>query len=286
MRGRQWAATVALGATVLGITGFAPAAPHHTTASTCKNSRTAPVIDVLVGYTPRARRDAGGVRQIRGDVRRAVRLTNVAFSSSGVRARLRLVHTTAVFVPAEQDRVSQALLRRIATRGDGVADEVHRLRNRHGADLVSVIGGGRAAGGFGYTPKRPSARTANHGFSLVAHSSLKHFSFAHEIGHNLGATHYRVARPEQPTHGANGYFPKNGSFSTLMAYESACRKATKGRCNRINHFANPRQTYRGQPLGKPGVADTASVFNRTSKAIASYRKSKHCPKYRPRASRR
>ncbi|MDG4862742.1 zinc-dependent metalloprotease family protein, partial [Streptomyces sp. T-3] len=173
----------------------------------------------------------------------------------------------------------EKLLRAVAAPGDGIADGLHTLRDRHGADLVSVITGGRNAGGIGYVPSAPGPRTANYGFTVVAQNAIGHYSFAHEIGHNLGASHDRVTQPVQPPpYGANGYFPRDGDWSTIMAYESGCRRATKGRCNRINRFETPHRTYRGAalgvPLGKRNEADTADVFSTTGKAVAGYRPAK------------
>ncbi|MFF8610514.1 hypothetical protein ACF06X_31885 [Streptomyces sp. NPDC015346] len=63
-----------------------------------------------------------------------------------------------------------------------------------------------------------------------------------------------------------------------MAYESSCRKTTKGACTRINHFTNPKQTYRGEalgvPLGKPGQSDTSDVLSRSGVTVAAYRTAK------------
>ncbi|MER5888634.1 reprolysin-like metallopeptidase [Streptomyces sp. NPDC001941] len=242
----------------------------------CKGGQNISLVDVLVGYTPKAVKEAGGDAQMRAQVTRGITLANAAFAGSGTRVRLRLVRTTPVSVPAARDKVDQALLRSIADPRDGLADNLHQLRDQYGADLVSVVAGGRDAGGLGYAPENPGPSTVNYGFNVVAQSSIGHYSMGHEIGHNLGASHDRVTQPVQPPpYGANGYFPKDGDWSTIMAYESGCRKATKGSCNRINQFENPRMSYRGEatgvPLGMRNEADTADVFGKTSQGVASYR---------------
>ncbi|WEH36524.1 zinc-dependent metalloprotease family protein [Streptomyces sp. AM 4-1-1] len=268
--------------------GTPPAGPRGAAADTavtpraaaaCKGGQGITLIDLLIGYTPKATTEAGGDKQIRAEITRAVALANEAFAVSGTKARLRLVHVTPVKVTAAQDGVTQELIKAVAATNDKVADELHPLRDKYGADLVSVIAGGNAAGGLAYTPTAPSVNTSNYGFSVVARSALSHFSLVHEIGHNLGASHDRVTQPKQPPpRGANGYFPKSGNWSSLMAYESGCRKATKGRCGRINHFANAHETYRGEalgvPLGRPDEADTGEVFNTTVKGVAAYRAAK------------
>lgn len=244
----------------------------------CKNGKNTALIDVLVGYTPGAMKEAGGEKQIRSRVTQAVALTNIAFANSGTKARVRLVRTVPVKATAAQDAVTNTLLKSVADPRDGVMDELHTLRDSTGADLVSVIAAGRAAGGLGYAPRAPGPSTANYGFSVTGQSAIDRFSFGHELGHNLGASHDRTTQPDQPPpYGANGYFPKSGDWSSLMAYESGCRKTTKGRCNRINYFSNAHMKYRGEALGvalgKPDESDTADVLSGTAKAIAAYRAS-------------
>ncbi|MFI6644983.1 reprolysin-like metallopeptidase [Streptomyces sp. NPDC050504] len=245
----------------------------------CKNGKNTALIDVLVGYTPGALKEAGGEKQIRSRVAQAVALTNNAFANSGTKARVRLVRTVPVKVAAAQDAVTNTLLKSIADPRDGAMDELHTLRDSTGADLVSVIAAGRAAGGLGYAPRSPGPSTANYGFSVTGQSAIDRFSFGHELGHNLGASHDRTTQPDQPPpYGANGYFPKSGDWSSLMAYESGCRKSTNGRCNRINYFSNAHMKYRGEPLGVPlgssNESDTSDVLSGTAKAIAAYRPSK------------
>ncbi|WP_406333040.1 InlB B-repeat-containing protein [Streptomyces sp. NBC_00203] len=143
---------------------------------------------------------------------------------------------------------------------------------------MSIIASGTASGGIGYTPENPGPQWADWAYTVTAQSAISHYSFAHELGHNLGANHNWTTEPAQPDNGASGYFPKKGDWSSLMAYESGCRKATKGACGRINRFSNAQQTYRGEVLGvpttKPGSADSSLVLNRTGTAVAAYRAAK------------
>ncbi|MET9673223.1 reprolysin-like metallopeptidase [Streptomyces sp. NPDC006482] len=247
-------------------------------AAACKGGKGYALIDTLVGYTPGARTEAGGDAQIKALAAKGVALANDAFSASGTKVRLRLVGTTLVTVPASLDGVTNKLLSAIALPADGVADTVPQLRDQYGADLVSVMAAGRAAGGLGYTPPEPGPSTAAWGYSVVGRGAIGNYSMGHEVGHNLSADHDRVTQPVQPENGATGYFPAKGDWSSLMAYESSCRKSTKGTCTRINHFSNPKQKYRGEPigipLGKPNQADSSDVLSKTGVAVAAYRAAK------------
>lgn len=246
-----------------------------TKAAACKGGAGYALVDVLVGYTPGARTEAGGDAQIKALAAQGIALGNDAFSASGTKVRLRLVGTTLVSVPASLDGVTNSLLSAVALPGDGVADAVAAQRDQHGADVVSVLAAGRAAGGLGYTPPDPGPATAPWGYNVVGRAAVTNYSMGHEIGHNMSADHDRVTQPVQPENGATGYFPAKGDWSTVMAYESSCRKATKGVCTRVNRFANPHQTYRGErlgvPLGDTDSADTADVLSTTGKAVAAYR---------------
>ncbi|MDV5142907.1 InlB B-repeat-containing protein [Streptomyces sp. SBC-4] len=247
-------------------------------AAACKGGKGFALIDTLVGYTPGARTEAGGDAQIKALAAKGIALANDAFSSSGTKVRLRLVGTAPVTVAASMDGVTNKLLGALALPADGIADNIPKLRDQYGADLVSVIAAGRAAGGLGYTPPDPGPSTAAWGYSVVGRGAIGNYSMGHEIGHNLSADHDRVTQPVQPENGATGYFPAKGDWSSLMAYESSCRKATKGACTRINHFSNPKQKYRGEPigipLGKPDQADSADVLSKTGMAVAAYRAAK------------
>ncbi|MFE6298936.1 hypothetical protein ACFVQF_33885, partial [Streptomyces sp. NPDC057866] len=90
------------------------AAPHRGTpasrAAACKGAAGHALVDVLVGYTPGARAEAGGDAQIKALAAQGVALGNDAFAASGTKVRLRLVGTTLVSVPASLDGVTNNLL--------------------------------------------------------------------------------------------------------------------------------------------------------------------------------
>ncbi|QNP71372.1 hypothetical protein IAG44_19320 [Streptomyces roseirectus] len=252
-----------------------PRSAPRTRKANCKGGAGISVVDTLVAYTPKAKAEAGGDAQIRAQAVKGVTLANEAFASSGIKVRLRLVFTTPVDVPPAYDTVSGASLAAFAKKNDGIADTLPALRDKYGADQVSVIAGGKAAGGIGYIPAPAGPSWSEWTYTVVAQSAIASYSFGHEIGHNLGSNHDWTTDPAQPDNGASGYFPAKGEFSTLMAYESSCRTATKGTCGRVNRFSNSHQKYRGLTLGKPMTqtdsADSAAVLGASGKAVAAYR---------------
>ncbi|WP_181160548.1 reprolysin-like metallopeptidase [Streptomyces solincola] len=249
---------------------------HHCAGLAVPRYTARPVtVDVLAAFTPAASREAGGAQAVRTRIRRAVASASQAFAASGVNARLRLVSVTAVAVPAKLDRPVDALLRGVSRRGDGIADGLPALRDRVGADLVTVVTGSQGAAGLAHRPRQVTPATSGYGYSLVAQSALAHHSLAHEIGHNLGARHDHVTEPGG-SGSARGYFPASGAWSTLEAYESSCRRTTGGPCTRINRFSNPRLTHQGERLGRPAggsrAADSARLFNAVVRHVADYRR--------------
>jgi hypothetical protein len=252
--------------------------PAEAPRAKCKGGDKISVVDILVGYSPKARAEAGGDSQIRAQIAKGISLTNDALATSGIKARVRLVHSAYVNVSATYDTQSAAALLAFAKKGDGVADTLPTLRDQYGADQVTMITGGSRMGGIGYTPAQPGPTWKEWAYSIVARNAIAHYSFGHELGHNLGANHDWTTEPNQPDNGAAGYFPKKGDWSTLMAYESSCRTATKGTCNRVNRFSNHNQSYRGQKLGtRPTAthaADSAPFFNTSAEAVAAYRTAK------------
>ncbi|HEY7817972.1 MAG TPA: hypothetical protein VIG29_07135, partial [Vicinamibacteria bacterium] len=84
-------------------------------------------IDLLVVYTPRARRRAGGVEAMASLVGLGVAEANLAFEKSEVSSRLRLVEIAEVpFVEAGRVESDLEILRE---GRDGALDEVHALRD-------------------------------------------------------------------------------------------------------------------------------------------------------------
>ena len=95
------------------------------------------LIDLMVVYTPGAAAAANGRPAIEALIQLGVEETNLAYQNSGVRQRVRLVHRQEV--PYQDSGSMSVDLGRLATVGDGYLDEVHALRDAHGADLVSLL---------------------------------------------------------------------------------------------------------------------------------------------------
>ena len=93
------------------------------------------IIDVMVLWTPAARQHVGGQANMTAKVQLGVELTNRGYANSGIIQRVRLVYAGEIDY-AEKSFVDD--LDALTDPNDGKMDEVHALRDRFGADIVST----------------------------------------------------------------------------------------------------------------------------------------------------
>ena len=163
-------------------------------------------------------------------------------------------------------------LRALTDRSDGVMDEVHAVRDEHAADLVGLITAHKDFCGRAWVDA-----SAPYGFSITGYNcEIGDYSFAHELGHNMGLHHDRYAekcsgaeyRPgdcdalldNRPHPYAYGYvnqraFDAGGGrdrpWMTIMAYDWQCQDAgfSQARsppyrhCIRTRYFSNPDLSF-------------------------------------------
>lgn len=220
-------------------------------------------IDVMLVYSPDARLAAGGVAQIESEVANAIALANTAYSESGIGVQLQLVKTYELDSP-ESGSMSQDLVS-LTEADDSKWDEIHKLRDESGADLVAALLNNNTSCGLGWVMTAPSAYP-DYGFSVIARDCIGNHSLAHELGHNMGAQHDvdNSAAQGAYTYSYGWRFSGDteGPLRTIMAYAPGFR---------INRFSNPNLMYDGQALGIIGQADNASTLERTKGIVASYR---------------
>ena len=206
---------------------------------------TAGVIDVMVVYTPTARTHAGGPTAIEQLIATAVSETNTSYANSQIAQRIRLVHTA----PVDYTEVSNFSTSLSALRfGTGAGLEgVAALRDRHAADLVMMLIHPTApsACGIAYVQNTVSAAFAPSGYSVTDTSCMSPgFTFAHELGHNMGAHHdWYVSSSQVPYPYSHGYVnPAVGHrWRSIMAYNDRCTDAGFS-CRRLLAWANPDQS--------------------------------------------
>ena len=238
-------------------------------------------IDVLVVYTADAAAGAGGTAGITTTIDQAIAVTNQAYAASAINQRLRLVGSAQVDYTENGD-----LGTALDDITSGAIPNVANLRNQYGADeVVLVAENGGSYCGIAWMMTNVSTSFAGHAFAVVARDcAVGNLSFAHEMGHNMGADHdwYVSGRINPSDRGAYPYSygfvsigaTANGSWRTIMSYADQCQATFGGQgCQRLGYFSNPNVTVNGLPAGIVGSADNAQTLNRTAFTVANFRQS-------------
>ena len=257
-----------------------PALPSQRAPPAVQDSRGE--IDVLVAYSESAKRVAGNIA---ARIALLVVHTHLAYESSGITTRLRVVHSyeTSYTPLTERDFNSrQRDLSRLRTPDDGVLDEALEKREQFGADVVMLLfrqSTGFCGGGVAYKLDH-TAGDAEWAFGLSGIgaetcSDQDGSTFAHEIGHIQGAGHNLEELrgiPQRPYPYGHGFCNATNNWRTVMSYN------TGGRCEpRTGHFSNPLVLYRGTATGDVGFRNVARLINETATHVANFRQSKTQP---------
>ena len=243
--------------------GLSRPAPAFAPAAMPLNASGTVTVDVMIVYTPQARIAAGGTNAIEAAIVQSVAQANAVFSNSAIAATYRLVHTAEVTYNDSGNMVDD--LERITGQADGFMDEVHCLRDRYGADLISLVVNNGQFGGLAWILCDPSSFDPGRGFSIVARNLLTQYVVAHEFGHNFGCDH----DPDNPSGcRAHSYsyghrFINDGVFTnkTVMAYDPGFT---------VPHFSNPSANWFGVPTGTAS-RNNARTIRETLATIAAYR---------------
>jgi hypothetical protein len=245
------------------------AADARPQAATAQDSGS--LIDVMVVYTPAARVAAGGTNAIQALITLAFTESNTAYQQSLITPRIRLVYQQEVNYTESGDFGTD--LQRLTDPADGYMDEVLPLRNTYGADLVSLWSNDSDLCGIGWLMTQLDPSFESNGYCVVYYGcATGYYSFAHEMGHNMGCQHDRENAGGQGLYSYSyGWrFTGNDSvqYRTIMAYAPGAR---------IQRFSNPNVSYMGvptgNPVGDPLEAYNALTINNSASTVANFRQS-------------
>ncbi len=232
-----------------------------------QESRMATVVDVLVGYTASARQAWGGTNGILSEIDLAIDSANDAYARSGVTMQLRLAH--AYEVVYTEGGTSNTTLSQWRGQSDGKMDEAHDLRDDAAADVCCLLVLSLDACGIANLMTAVGPSFESSAFSVVSMScAVSNFSFAHEVGHNMGCNHDRANSGGPGAYQYSyGYREPGASpdWRTIMSYAPGTR---------IGYFSNPNIFYQGTATGiasGASSANNAQTHNNTKATAAAWR---------------
>ena len=216
-------------------------------------------ITLIVAYTKAA---ASHFTDIGKDlIALAVAEANQSFKASGIpNLQIKLVHAYAskyVEKGTHFDHVFQ-----FTEKGDGALDEIHKLRDKHRADVALLIvhdlnGCGLAAG---------VAAPAERAFAVVHHGcAAATYSLAHEIGHIIGARHDPGLDNNTDPFAYGHGFVNGNKWRTVMGYEHSCDG-----CPRLPIWSNPDVLIKGEKAGNE-FSNNARVLREQAARVAAFR---------------
>ncbi|MCX7821833.1 MAG: M12 family metallo-peptidase [Syntrophobacterales bacterium] len=235
------------------------------------------IVDLMAYYTPGVENYLGGASNVRAGIQHLVDLTNEAYRNSKIDLEIRLVHIQKVSYP-DSGSIHSAL--DDLTNGRSVFSEVSSLRDRYGADLVTLlrrfdrVTNGGCGLAWILTSLSNPLRSSGYGFSVVqvgksmdgSNYYCLDLTLAHELGHNFGCAHDRDHASNPGIFSYSYGYDRPGIFATIMSYDSP----------KIPYFSNPSITYQGYAIGVPegyqDAADNSRTIRETKNFVASYRR--------------
>jgi hypothetical protein len=211
-------------------------------------------LKVLVLYTPRVSRLVGDEKTLSLLVTQVQAQTNKSYEQSGVNLRVKIARW------GEVDYTETGDAEKDLTALTEAADRMN-LRQQFKVDAVSLwVARMDSACGFGYVNQTPTD-FRQHPYAVVkAECAVSNFSFAHELGHNLGSCHDRET--EKNCLGSFpysfGYQDPEGEFRTIMSYPCKANKE----CPRWNYWSSPNLVVNDKkPMGVAEQVDNARSLN-------------------------
>lgn len=248
-------------------------------------------IELLVVYTDDALSEATGDgasidegrATLMGAIEIAVNQTNLSYANSDIQPRLVLLDPISEIQYTEESSIIDELRRlNLPQTNDSEAAEIIKLRNRLAADIVVLVTHNGDSCGFAKTMGTVLRTFREKAFAIVPYRCLTEgFSFAHELGHLMGARHDRDADgtnhlPFIFNHGNVHLHPSDSEVApwmTVMATRNKCINDGIDNCVRIDFWSNPSESfsYYDDLTGKENDTDNHQTLNRTGSTVANFK---------------
>jgi peptidyl-Asp metalloendopeptidase len=216
-------------------------------------------IRVIVAYTKQA---ASHYHNIEQDlIALAIEETNQSFRNSSIEGvSVELAHAYQTNYKESGTHFDHVF--RFAYNDDGYMDEVHRLRSKHHANIGILLV--HDPNGCGLSAQ--VAAPADKAFAAIHHEcAALSYSFAHEIGHLIGARHdLGVDDTLQPFPFGHGYVSPTNTWRDIMSYDESC-----GGCPRLPVWSNPDIKFNGMSVGDE-LRNNARVIRERAPIVAKF----------------
>lgn len=248
-------------------------------------------VDVMVVYSRDALSDAGGESGINNLISLGMAHANDAHSNTQSGIHLNLVYSGLVDYDGTNNKNTD--LSRLTNKNDGYLDEVHTLRDEHGADFVVLLVGNYSSdGGIAWILQSASG-SPSYAFSVVTEPAFDSYTTVHEIGHNMGLAHAKDQSFQPgPTnwwsdpHGFGEssagwhWHPTPGSrgYCSIMTYTGGSYFPDGLSHTRVGIFSDPDIIDHGMPAGHSSDGNNSRVLRTLKQVYAAYRDRPEIPK--------
>jgi hypothetical protein len=171
-------------------------------------------------------------------------------------------------------------LSRLKNTDDGIMDEIHFLRRKYNADMVTLLGNNISSNnvtGIAYVLNNDSyGGSPLNAFSVVKISeAAASYTLAHELAHNMGCGHHSDIdrnRLYSYSSGWRGVTGQGTKHTSIMAYETHGNYAVEPYViyRHVPYFSSPNTIIEGAAIGNAGTMDNSKTLKQTKTLVSEY----------------